>query len=48
MEYLKGFIEQKLTPNERIELIKLLMDVDLIYDEIQSYVLDNLEEDDAT
>jgi len=47
MEYLKGFIEKKLTVNERIKLVKELMDVDLIYEEIRDYILDELEGDNS-
>jgi len=44
MEFLKDFIEKKLTVNERIQLVKKLMDVDLIYEEIKDYILADLEE----
>ena len=43
MEYMKNYIENKLTPEQRINLIKQLMDVDMIYDEIKTYILDDLE-----
>ena len=43
MEFLKSFIETKLTPTERVELIKQLMEVDLVYDDIKTYILDDLE-----
>lgn len=42
MEFLKDFIEKKLTVEERVKLIKELMDVEMIYEEIEDYVLDNL------
>lgn len=45
MEFLKNFIEQKLTINERIALIKVLMDVDAIYEDIKNYILADLEDD---
>jgi len=44
MEYLKGFIEKKLMVKERIKLIKELMDVEMIYEEIKNYILDDLED----
>jgi len=47
MEYLKSFIEKKLTINERIKLIKELMDVDAVYEEIRDYILDDLEDGDS-
>lgn len=46
MEFLKDFIEKKLTIDERITLIKELMDVKMIYEEIELYIFDNLDEGD--
>lgn len=46
MEFLKDFIEKKLTVDERITLIKELMDVKMIYEEIELYIFDNLDEGD--
>lgn len=47
MEFLKDFIEKKLTIEKRIKLIKELMDVDIIYEEIELYIFDNLEKGDT-
>lgn len=46
MEFLKDFIEKKLTVEERITLIKELMDVKMIYEEIELYIFDNLDKED--
>ncbi|MDH3324105.1 MAG: hypothetical protein OEL89_00540 [Candidatus Peregrinibacteria bacterium] len=44
MEYLKNFVETKLTVEKRVQLIKQLMDVDPVYEDIQDYILDNLDD----
>ena len=45
MEFIKDFVEKKLTIEERVQLIKQLMGVDMIYEEIKTYILDDLEDD---
>lgn len=47
MEFLKDFIEKKRTVEERITLIKELMDVKMIYEEIELYIFDNLDKEDT-